>query len=237
MADSAADQAVEYAADRNSLFNSDVSSLTRPSDPKNTELRNQFIDMTQSIDLAAGPESAAKADNNMLEAIESQQMQDHFSTDLVALQRRGTVQMDIDTSSLNKGGILGSGAESDRVRGTKGGGLETVNEDIDEPEENAQQKITTLIAKKNVDISEADLQMMVALRQLRSHFLNGQFRAAHNLLTDRFVRDRPDETQLHFYNVCQLYVLHKLKEFNSAKHVAQDLLRKMDRQTSLSLEK
>ena len=164
VADSAADQAVEYADGRNSLFNSDVSSLTRPSDPKNAELRTQFIDMTQSIDLAAGPETAAKADNNMLEAIESQQMQDHFSNDLLALQRRGTVQMDIDTSSLNKGGILGSGAESDRVRGTRGGGLETVNEDIDEPEENAQQKITTLIAKKNVDISEADLQMMVALR-------------------------------------------------------------------------
>ena len=73
--------------------------------------------------------------------------------------------------------------------------------------------MSTLIAKKNVDISEQDLQMMVALRQLRTHFLNAQFRAAHNLITDRFVRERPSESQLHFFNVCLLYALFKLKEF------------------------
>ena len=55
--------------------------------------------------------------------------------------------------------------------------------------------------------------MMVALRQLRTYFLNGEFRQAHNMLTDRLMKDIPNKEQLHFYNTCLVYVLHKLKEF------------------------
>ena len=31
--------------------------------------------------------------------------------------------------------------------------------------------------------------MMVALRQLRTYFLNGEFKQAHNMLNDRLMRD------------------------------------------------
>lgn len=55
--------------------------------------------------------------------------------------------------------------------------------------------------------------MMVALRQLRSYFLNGQFRPAHNLIADRLIKGKLSERQMHFFNVCLVYCLHKLKEF------------------------
>lgn len=78
--------------------------------------------------------------------------------------------------------------------------------------------------------------MMVALRRLRSYFLNGQFRAALNMLTEGLMREPKNIDQLHLYNVCLVYTYHKLKEFQSAKQMAQELLVKLERQTSLSLE-
>jgi len=59
--------------------------------------------------------------------------------------------------------------------------------------------------------------MMVALRQLRTYFLNGQFRAANSLLTDRIIREDPSSRQLSLFNVSLVYVLFKLKEFLSSK--------------------
>ena len=41
---------------------------------------------------------------------------------------------------------------------------------------------------KETNLEEKDIQMMVVLRQMRTHFLNGQFRSAHNMLTDRLMR-------------------------------------------------
>lgn len=50
-------------------------------------------------------------------------------------------------------------------------------------------RTSNMIANKNQHISEDDLQMMVALRRLRSYFLNGQFRAALNMLTEGLMRE------------------------------------------------
>ena len=43
--------------------------------------------------------------------------------------------------------------------------------------------MATELASKNSNLCEEDLKMMVALRQLRTYFLNGEFRQAHNMLT------------------------------------------------------
>ena len=68
-------------------------------------------------------------------------------------------------------------------------------------------------SSKNADMSPQDLRMMVALRQLRTYFLNGEFRAAHNMLADRLMRQINNEDQTNFYNICLIYTMHKLKEF------------------------
>ena len=74
------------------------------------------------------------------------------------------------------------------------------------------------------------MNMMVALRQLRTYFLNGEFRSAHNMLTERLMRSLVNGEQLHFFNVCMVYVLHKLKEFQNAKQMASELLTRMEKE-------
>ena len=61
--------------------------------------------------------------------------------------------------------------------------------------------------------NEEDIQMIAALRQLRQHFLNGEFRAAHSMLTKRLIGQNRNPDQLHLFNVCLIYTMHKLKEF------------------------
>ena len=41
----------------------------------------------------------------------------------------------------------------------------------------------------SVTLTESDLHMMVALRQLRTYFLNGRFGLATNMLSDRLRKD------------------------------------------------
>ena len=92
--------------------------------------------------------------------------------------------------------------------------------------------MATELASKNSNLCEEDLKMMVALRQLRTYFLNGEFRQAHNMLTDRLMQDVLNTQQLHFYNICLVYVLLKLKEFVSAKQNATNLLQKLEKESS-----
>ena len=52
------------------------------------------------------------------------------------------------------------------------------------------------------------------------------------MLTDRMMRDVLNAQQLHFYNICLIYVLHKLKEFALAKSNATDLLQKLEKESA-----
>lgn len=82
--------------------------------------------------------------------------------------------------------------------------------------------VKTSARKSN--LSEIDLQMMVSLRQVRTFFLNGDFRKAHGMLTQKLLSGVTESRMLHFFNVCLVYVLLKLKEFNNAKQMATELL-------------
>ena len=55
------------------------------------------------------------------------------------------------------------------------------------------------------------------------------------MLTDRLMRDVLNSQQLHFYNICLIYVLHKLKEFALAKSNAADLLQKLEKESNSGL--
>ena len=57
-------------------------------------------------------------------------------------------------------------------------------------------RVSTMMANSKQEISEDDLQMMVALRRLRTYFLNGQFRAALNMLTEGLMREPKNPDQL-----------------------------------------
>ena len=55
---------------------------------------------------------------------------------------------------------------------------------------NEQERLATVVQSgTSVALTEADLQMMVALRQLRTFFLNGKFNLATNMLTEKLNRD------------------------------------------------
>lgn len=57
------------------------------------------------------------------------------------------------------------------------------------------------------------------------------------MLTQKLLSGITEPRLLHFMNVCLVYVLLKLKEFESAKQMASELLQKMDKEGSLSVER
>ena len=115
--------------------------------------------------------------------------------------------------------------------------LQVPGQENNETQHEAEQRITRAFASKHAELNEQDVQMMVSLRQLRIFFLNGEFKQAHNMLTDWLMRESSHPQQLYFFNFCLVYVLFKLKEFTNAKQMASELIEKIDKETSLSLEK
>lgn len=92
-----------------------------------------------------------------------------------------------------------------------------------------QNAMAVMSSSKNANMSEQDLQMMVALRQLRTYFLNGEFRAANTMLADRLMRQINNQDQINFYNICLIYTMHKLKEFQNSRQLAKELLQKLEK--------
>ena len=106
------------------------------------------------------------------------------------------------------------------------------------PNEPASRKTALVTPKNQKPISHEQLDFVIAadLRTLRTYFLNGEFRKANNFLHEKVIKEGVSRDQRELFNVCLIYVFLKLKEYENAKTLAQDLLGEYERQDSLSLE-
>ena len=110
--------------------------------------------------------------------------------------------------------------------------------DFQMPSEPASRKTALATPKNQKPISHEQLDFVIAadLRTLRTYFLNGEFRKANNFLHEKVIKEGVTRDQRELFNVCLIYVFLKLKEYENAKTLAQDLLGEYERQDSLSLE-
>ena len=78
----------------------------------------------------------------------------------------------------------------------------------------------------NFNQKDLDFAMEMELRNLRTYFLNGEFRKANNFLHEKLVRPEGEVTQDQrmLYNICLIYVTLKLKEYENARTFAEELL-------------
>ena len=83
--------------------------------------------------------------------------------------------------------------------------------------------VTPKSKMKSSNTQEFDLSMSVELRTLRTYFLNGEFRKANSFLVEKLMKELHQD-QRTLYNVCLTYVFLKLKEYENARTLAQDLL-------------